>query len=329
MGDNYKIIAEAEQVRDFLQRTPELSASEQAEIFGAVLENTKRSSHSRGGRGRSGHNRRSNGRRRPSRSSGGGVNFGQISQGIQTGLSLFQTGAQIVGGLANTFGGNDRVARDFSMWANRLGQGAGQIGGMFQMFQGGRVPRLPQAQGRIQQRPPQQLRTPQRPATITSRGPTAGGPMNATALMSMLMNNPQLMQTLRSAAFSRREEEREVVANIPESGNVAIPLGAVMNLLSHLARESVLELNQLTSEDDTETPEYLLGEDGELLVDPANSEDRAALVLHLLRLDGEVARFNESDGIVDNFDEEEGDSNEQSSVVNNADPWAMEAGFYD
>ena len=63
-----------------------------------------------------------------------------------------------------------------------------------------------------------------------------------------------------------------------------IPLGAVLNAIVALAGQSMTELAEQESEDAEELPEYLVAEDGELLVDPASADDRAALVTHLFRL---------------------------------------------
>ena len=297
----------AEQVYEFRRRTRELTPSEQAELLGAVVEY--------GGRGR--------GRGR----SGGGFDFTRFTRGIQQGLGAFQAGAQIVGGLAGAFGGNNRTARSFSRWATRLGQGAGQIGGMMQALRGRQVPAIrggvsPGAGGR---RPsPRQIRRPAggRPAVRGRAGAPGGGQLNATALLGLLTSNPQLMQALRSAPLLRRAGARRVEVDIPNSGPVSIPLGEVMNAFAHLARASMHELNGLASEDDAEIPEYLLGDDGEPLVDPANEEERAALALHLLRLDGEADRYAELNDLVASDGYFEGDLDESEL-------WAREAGFDD
>ncbi|MGH8773556.1 MAG: hypothetical protein ACREV2_20630 [Burkholderiales bacterium] len=93
-----------------------------------------------------------------------------------------------------------------------------------------------------------------------------------------------------------------------------------MNTVAQLAQASARELSAMTSEDDPEVPDYLLAEDGDVIVDPVSAEDRAALVLHLLRIEGEARRCAESDGFVasDGMGMDEMDE---------SDVWAREAGF--
>lgn len=271
---------QVEQIHEFLLRTPELTASEQAELLGAVVEDARRAS----GQG------------------SGEVDWGRVTQGIQTGLSLFQTGAQIAGGIAGAFGGNNKTARDFARWSNRLGQGAGQIGGIFQAFRGGgqtptpprRVQR-PAATGRRPPSPPaQRTTTPARRAIAPGGSP----PANSNALLASLLNNPQIMQQLRAALFRRREEVPVVEVDIPNSGSVSIPLSEVMNTIARLAQESVVELEAITDEENTEIPDFLIAEDGEFIVDPERAEDREGLVLGLLRRQGEMERFGDSSDFV-------------------------------
>ena len=59
-----------------------------------------------------------------------------------------------------------------------------------------------------------------------------------------------------------------------------------MNTIAQLAQASTRELYAMRSEDDPEIPDYLLAEDGDFIVDPESDEDRAALALLLLRIDG-------------------------------------------
>jgi len=290
------VIAEAEKIHNFLQQTPELSATEQAELLGALVENTRRRSSGRG------------------RSRGGGFNFGQLARGIQTGLSIFQTGTQIAGGLAGAFGGNSRTAQDFRLWANRLGQGAGQAGGLLQMLQGGgrgRSGARPVARAPTQRRaaprraPPQRgapargvpaRGTPQRRVPQTRIPAQIGaipGQMNNTALLGFLLNNLQIREAISAAPFYGAGNSYGIDVTMPNNETISIPLAAVLNSIEQLARAAIVELNASVSGGETETPEYLLRDDGEFIVDPANSGERANLVLDILRQSGEAQRQRE------------------------------------
>jgi hypothetical protein len=97
---------------------------------------------------------------------------------------------------------------------------------------------------------------------------------------------------------------------------VQIPLGAVLNPIVNLASRAMEEMNASTREDDPELPEYLVGDDGQLLVDPASAEERTALVLHMVRTSQEATRsgwFGQIEGADEALDESE--------------IWAREAGF--
>ncbi|MGD8588233.1 MAG: hypothetical protein PVG22_05320 [Chromatiales bacterium] len=288
-------IDRAEQIHEFLLRTPELTASEQAELTGSVVEDADWAGE-RGSRN---------------------IDWGRIARGVQTGLSLFQTGAQIAGGIAGAVGGNSQTARDFSRWSNRLGQGAGQINRFMQALQGRQIPSLPRGGQRpASPRPPAARPATGRPTATPTAAP-GRGQFNATALLGLIMNNPQLMQAIRGAPFARQAGVRRVEVNIPNGESVSIPLADVLNTFAVLAQESVLELNDTSSEYAENIPEYLIGEDGEFIVDPQSAEDRAALVLHLLRLDGEMERYAEWDDL-NAYDETE-----------ESDLWVREAGFDD
>lgn len=110
--------------------------------------------------------------------------------------------------------------------------------------------------------------------------------------------------------------------DIPGREAVSIPLGDVVNSIALLARQSMHELNTLASEDNEETFDYLIGEDGELTVDPASGTERAEEVLYLLRLGAEADRYADAQDFVteDVMDEVEVE-------VDESDLWAAEAGF--
>ena len=92
-----------------------------------------------------------------------------------------------------------------------------------------------------------------------------------------------------------------------------------MNALTALAGQAMTELNESTPDDDPEMPSYLVGDDGDFLVDPGNPSDRAALVAHLFRLSDEVERSGY--GQTDEAAYREDDSEDESEA------WAEAAGF--
>jgi hypothetical protein len=147
--------------------------------------------------------------------------------------------------------------------------------------------------------------------------PSPGGAMDATAMLRMMMGNPQLQQALQWAAVLGPAAPRTVELQVPAPNMPArtqqVPLGAALGALGTLLRRSLYELNASTREDEPEMPEYLMGEEGELLVDPASPEDRAALVTHLFRIDAAARRS----GLLAESDE----------GLDEADAFAREAGF--
>jgi hypothetical protein len=87
-----------------------------------------------------------------------------------------------------------------------------------------------------------------------------------------------------------------------------------MNAIAALAGQSMTELNESTPEDDPEVPSYLVGDDGDFLVDPSSPNDRAALVAYLFRVSNEAQRA----GYVQPDAEDE---------MAEAEAWAEDAGF--
>lgn len=295
----------AELILGFIESTPELTEPEQAELLGAFVEDTRRS---------------------------GEFDWGKFSQGVQTGLNLFQTGAQIAGGIAGAVGGNSRTARDISLWSRRLGQGAGYAQNLMRNIRPGQVPRLPTGVQRVAQVGRSYLRRPvtrtaptgrQPPGRTRAVAPTRApgrSPLNNTAQFASLLNNPQILQALRSALFRGREGTLRIEANISDSIPAKIPLADVVDTIARLAQESALELNALAGDDSAEIPDYLVSEDGEYIVDQECAEDRQSVVLGLLRLQGELDRYDELGGWV----EAEGMA---GNVLDESEVWAREAGF--
>ena len=172
--------------------------------------------------------------------------------------------------------------------------------------------------------------------------------LTAMNLLSLMLSNPNLQRTLQNAHMTGavpRSVELPVPMTTPplRTRQVQIPLGAVMNALAALAGQAMTELNESTSEDEPEVPAYLVGDDGDFLVDPASADDRGALVTHLFRLSDEVDRAGYGSGSEADFGEDEAEDLEaDSEYADNAavygedeiedeqdeiDSWAEAAGF--
>lgn len=285
----------AQMLTDFVDRTPMLSPWERAELLSGVLEYNDDDENIFGG------------------------NAAQTFGGIS---NLAGNILNIAGGLTQAFAGNNRQAQQAGAVLRGIGTGAQMIGGIANQFGAPRRRQVPSLPGRGPARrtptPPRRPPAPTRPpggalspAQVAQLNQqrmmqqrqlqqqrqmqmqqqrqqgAQGGQANAAALVSMLMSNPQLQRALQQAVMQGRAGRREVVMEVPgESGgtrSVAIPLGAVMNTVAALASQAMVELNEQTHESDPEVPEYLLGEDGQYIVDPADPDQRAALVLHYMR----------------------------------------------
>ena len=97
-------------------------------------------------------------------------------------------------------------------------------------------------------------------------------------------------------------------------------MSEVMEVLANVAREAATELNALADEDATEVPDYLVGEDGEYVIDPECAEDREALVRENLILQGELVRYDGLDRLV-------GMEGMAGSEMDDSEVWARDAGF--
>lgn len=265
----------------------------------------------------------------------GGVTLDQVMGGAQQGLDWFSRGAGVISQFASMFGGNDPRARDVARVAGQLSQGSSAVGGMIGGLRGGAVPSLPgpaptpptpapsapaptsptdPTAGAGGASPPPDgsvapppdggttgpTPTTTSPTTAPTPSPTGAGTagrQDATAMLALLLSNPQLQQALRASPVLGRAGSRSVRLAVPSAQGqqqVSIPLGAVMNLVASLAGRSMAELNATTREDDPEVPAYLVDDRGEWLVDPAEPDDRAALVLQYFRAADEAERFGES-----------------------------------
>ena len=130
----------------------------------------------------------------------------------------------------------------------------------------------------------QQRQIPPLPAPAVT-APQADG----LGLLRLILSNPQFQQSLQQAAMTGAGAVAPVALPMPAAQapgrmrSMDIPLGAVINAIAGLTGPALMQLNARTSEADPEVPEYLVSEDGEFIVDPASSDDRASLVVHHVR----------------------------------------------
>ena len=113
---------------------------------------------------------------------------------------------------------------------------------------------------------------------------------DALGLLRLMLTNPQLQQALQGVpgvgGYGYGAPGVQLPVPVPAAPqqlrSVQIPLAAVFSALGSLAARS--ETGQLAESLDEEPPEYLVGDDGYYIVDPASADDRDALVAHLFRL---------------------------------------------
>jgi hypothetical protein len=216
---------------------------------------------------------RQSGGQAPQRAAGGDFfsSFGRVASGFQQGLSYFTQGAQAISSIASLFGGS--TAQDVSRVAGQLAQGGSQVGSMLQGLQGGAAPSLPGAPAGGAPGAP-------------SNSAAAGGQFNATALLQMLMSNPQIQQALRTAPVLGQGAQTEVELALPaESGSttVSIPLRHIVNTVAELASRSAAELS--VGAPGLRSQSYATEDAG--FADPAH-------VLQYLRISSEAERFDEA-----------------------------------
>jgi hypothetical protein len=143
----------------------------------------------------------------------------------------------------------------------------------------------------------------------------------------MILTNPQLQQALQSApAATGAVLPRTVALPVPSPAaprqmrRASIPMGAVLNAILALTGQSMAELNESVSEDEPDVPAYLVGDDGQFLVDPASDTDRAALVAHLFRLSDAARRSGR-------YQPPTRRPRARDRPLNDSDEWARAAGF--
>jgi len=245
---------------------------------------------------------------RPDSRSGGGFSFDRFAPFLQQGwdfvapqLSRFvgpQSGPQQGPGPAPGALTDPGGAAPFAQ-PSPADAGAPPFAGAPQQFAG--APQQPQ---QYWQPPPsadrlgllmqalQQRQIPPLPAPAVT-APQADG----LGLLRLILSNPQFQQSLQQAAMTGAGAVAPVALPMPAAQapghlrSMDIPLGAVINAIAGLTGPALMQLNARTSEADPEVPEYLVSEDGEFIVDPASSDDRASLVVHMFEVSDEAQRL--------------------------------------
>ena len=147
-------------------------------------------------------------------------------------------------------------------------------------------------------------------------------------MLRVILTNPQFLQALFLAASMGRTGPRSVNLPVPSGKQprqrrpVQVPLGAVMNAIAMLARQSMVELNATTREDEPEVPSYLVDEEGEYVVNPTDANARARLVTRLFALSEQT---DETEAVEDVTAWSESD--EADAELDESDEWAEDAGF--
>jgi hypothetical protein len=167
--------------------------------------------------------------------------------------------------------------------------------------------------------------------------PQMAPPNDPMQVLRSIVGNPQFQQALQWSAAMGPAGPRNVHLPVPAPGypgdvrSVAIPMGAVMNTVSTLANQSRNQINATTREDEAEVPEYLVDDHGGFIVDPASSDDRAALVAHLFRLSDEAYRSGWFEAAAEQGAEAAFDKDREEEAEDETEDatelWAREAGF--
>lgn len=127
--------------------------------------------------------------------------------------------------------------------------------------------------------------------------PSARASRDATALLSLILSNGQVQDSLRRAALQSSPRDLQLrMPRAPGSSRqdvVPLPMNAVVQAIAALASRSTLELqeNDSAEADAEQSPhEFLLSESGDLLVEPADYERRTDLVVHYFRCAAQAER---------------------------------------
>lgn len=196
-------------------------------------------------------------------------------------------------------------------WA--AGPNAQQLAWLLQALQQRQIPPLPG----VSQAPALAAAPPAAPPA-PALAPAADG----LALLRLILANPQFQQALAGGGPGGMPAPAMSLPMPPRPGTAQprrtrIPIGAVLNAVALLAGQSLNELSEQTAEDAPDVPEYLVGEDGEYIVDPSDPPSRASLVAHYFRVSDAIRRRQPASA----------PRPTPPSPLTDADAWARDAGF--
>jgi len=161
--------------------------------------------------------------------------------------------------------------------------------------------------------------------------PAAAPQADGLGLLRLILTNPRFQQTLQLASSMGAAGPRAVSLPVPvvsqpqQRRALQIPLGAVMNAVALLARQSMTELNASTREDEPAVPSYLVDEQGEFIVNPADPDARASLVAQWFQLSEQAELADEAERAEQAAESTE--SHETDAEMDESDAWAEDAGF--
>jgi len=154
--------------------------------------------------------------------------------------------------------------------------GGDQLAALLQALQQRQIPPLPGAPSAF---------AASAPAPMAAPAPAAAPQQpNALALLGTILTNPQLQQAFQSGAPRSVHLPVPSAAAPGQARSVPIPINTVLSAILSLAGRSMTELAEAGEEDDDDAPLYVLGDDGYMLVDPRDADQRDALIAYLFRL---------------------------------------------
>jgi hypothetical protein len=234
--------------------------------------------------------------------------FKSLSQfGRQAGRTLQRAAPGIIQGAVSGAASGASIGGPYGALIGALG--GATIGGVSSATQP-RAPSRPSRPPAPRPVPPRQPPSTPAPRPPSVAAPSSPRPQGSPAAMQFLrlLSNPTVLQALMSMTMGSAGEPAVAVSNR------TVPTSAITNLLSQVAAQASEEANILQRGEGI--PDYLMDSEGEFLVDPANEEERAALLLHMLNEEAmqetyddyddydDYAPYEESDDF-DDFDDEE------------------------
>jgi len=208
--------------------------------------------------------------------------FGKIWKGIKKGAKvLAKNGLSKLGGYAGSVIG-------------------GPIGGAIGTKLGGSLSGLIDKGGRHRRtrRRPQPRRRPATQPRYRSAPPPPRLKTSATGQLMGLLTNPVLTQALMGQVIG--QPSRKTVPLVSQGQTKNVPYGAIMKLLSNLAKKAAGESYEIGAE---ETPDYLMDGAGEFATDPADEEARMEQLLEMIN---ETAYLEEDDD--EDYDDDDDES---------------------